>query len=124
MALSEGEYCEQFIVGQLMKAWFWNDELVVAELVDMPTVVGDGLRTLRQLISSKLAPTDDWPSDLEHLAAVQGLSLDAVVPANRKALADYRYMSALNPATRIDHNVRQQIKGSELESQLLHAGAR
>jgi len=124
VALSEGEYCEQFIVGQLMKAWFWNDELVVAELVDMPTVVGDGLRTLRQLISSKLAPTDNWPSDLEHLAAVQGLSLDAVVPANRKALADYRYMSALNPATRIDHNVRQQIKGSELESQLLHAGAR
>ena len=67
---------------------------------------------------------EPWPSDLEPLAAIQGLSLDGVVPASRKALADYRYMSALNPATRIDHNVRQQIKGSELERQLLQAGAR
>jgi hypothetical protein len=124
VTLADGEYCEQFIVGQLMKAWFWNDELAVAELVDMPTVRGDGLRTLRQLISAKLAPTEPWPADLEPIAAIQGLSLDGVVPANRKALADYRYMSVLNPATRIDHNVRQKLKGSALESQLLQAGAR
>jgi hypothetical protein len=122
--LAEGEYCEQFIVGQLMKAWFWNDALAVVELVDMPTVSGDGLRTLRQLISAKLAPSEPWPADLEPIAAIQGLTLDGVVPANRKALADYRYMSVLNPAIRIDHNVRRKLEGSALESQLLQAGAR
>jgi len=122
--LMDGEYYEQFIVGQLLKAWFWNDELAVVEVVDMPTVVGDGLRTFRQLISSKLAPTDRWPSDLEPLAAIQGLSLDGVVPASRAALADYRYMSVLNPASKVDHNVRNKLKGSQVEAQLLDAGAR
>lgn len=122
--LADGEYCEQFIVGKLLKAMYWNDDLAVAELVDMPTVQGDGLRTLRQLIGDRLAPTDRWPSGLESLATIQGLSLDGVVPARRVALADYRYVSALNPAQRVDHDVRQKIKGSKLEARLLDAGAR
>ena len=124
LTLAEGEYCEQFIVGKLLKAMYWNDELAVAELVEMPTVQGDGLRTLRQLISVRLAPTDRWPTELEPLAAIQGLSLDGVVPARRVALADYRYVSALNPAQTVDHDVRQKIKGSTFEAQLLEAGAR
>ena len=90
----------------------------------MPTVHGDGMRTLRQLISARLAPTDRWPSELEPLAAIQGLALDGVVPAGRVAPMDYRYVSALNPAQTVDHDVRQKIKGSALETQLLDAGAR
>ena len=120
----DGEYCEQFIVGKLLKAMYWNDNLAVAEMVDMPTVRGDGLRTLRQLISARLAPTDRWPTGLEPLAAIQGLSLDGVVPARRAVLADYRYVSPLNPAQTVDHDVRQKIKGSTFEAQLLEAGAR
>ncbi len=123
VAIAEGEFCEQFIVGKLLKAWYWNDQLAVADLVDMPAVRGDGLRTLRQLISAKLVPTDRFPGDVQALAVIQGLSLDGVVPANRTALADYRYMSALNPALTTDHDVRQKITGTPLEAQLLKAGA-
>ena len=121
--MGDGEYCEQFIAGKLLKAWFWNDQLAVAELVDMPGVRGDGLRTLRQLISGRLGSDDPFPNDLEALASIQGLSLDAVVTADRIALADYRYMSVLNPARMVDHDVRQAIAGGPLEAQLLSAGA-
>lgn len=121
--LNDGDYCEQFVAGKLLKALFWNDRLAVAELVDMPTVRGDGMRTLRQLISAQLGADDRLPAGLEELAAVQGLALDAVVPAGRAALADYRYVSALNPAQAVDHDVRETIRGDALEAQLLDAGA-
>jgi hypothetical protein len=123
VALSDREYCEQFIVGQLLKAWYWDDQIAVVELVDMPTVHGDGLRTLRQLITAKLASTDPWPHDLEPLATLQGLTLDAVVPARQRVLSDYRYLSVLNPASRVDHNVRSKIQGTSIEAQLVEAGA-
>ncbi len=38
-------------------------------------------------------------------------------------MADYRYLSVLCPASRVDHNVRERIAGSPLERQLLEAGA-
>lgn len=123
ITLVEGEYCEQFIVGKLLKALFWNDELVAVELLDMPTVEGDGRRTLRDLIGSRLAPTGRWPEDLEPLAAIQGLALDAVVAPGRVALADYRYVSPLHPQTGRDHDVRSNMVGTPLEAQLLDAGA-
>jgi hypothetical protein len=120
--LADNEYCEQFIAGQLVKAWFWNDTLVVAEVVDMPQVRGNGVHTLRQLIAQRLNPGDAWPAYGDQLAAIQGLSLDMVLPAGRQAIADYRYMSDLNPAFTVDHDVRQRIAGSGVEQQLLHAG--
>ena len=40
----------------------------------------------------------------------------------RSAIADYRYMSLLNPATSRDHDVRERIRGTELEAQLRNAG--
>lgn len=122
LALADGEYAEQFIVGRLVKAWFWNDELAVAEVVDMPTVRGDGQRTLRQLIAQRLGPADTLPSALDELAAIQGLALDAVPRVGQVALADYRYMSALNPAITSDHNVRGALKGTPVEAALTDAG--
>lgn len=122
VTLADHEYCEQFIVGQLVKAWFWNDTLAVAEVVDMPQVRGNGVHTLRQLIAQRLNPGDAWPAYGDQLAAIQGLSLDAVLPVGRQAIADYRYMSELNPAFTVDHDVRQRIVGTDVEKQLLHAG--
>jgi hypothetical protein len=122
LSLAEGEYCEQFIAGRLVKAWFWNDELVVAEVVDMPTVRGDGLATLRQLIARRLGPSVPWPTAPDELADIQGMSLDSILGVGAVALADYRYMSVLNPALTADHNVRSQLSGTTIEAALLHAG--
>lgn len=119
--LQPGEYCEQFIVGQLLKAWFWDDKLAVLELVDMPQVQGDGLRNIRQLISARLSPSDAFPTGLDELAGVQGYTLDTVIPRGSKVLVDYRYMSLLNPAAHRDHDVRERVRGTSLEAQLLQA---
>lgn len=123
LELAEGEYIEQFIVGRLVKAWFWNDELAAAEVVDMPTVRGDGRSTLRQLIAARLVGGDTWPTRLDELAAIQGLTLASVPAEGALALADYRYVSPLNPAGVTDHNVRSALRGTPLEAALLSAGA-
>lgn len=122
LVLSDGEYCEQFIVGRLVKAWFWNDELAVAEVVEMPTVRGDGRSTLRELIAGRLHAGERWPAGLQALLALQGLGLDEVLGSGAIALADYRYLSVLNPAMSADCNVRPQLSGTRLEAALLEAG--
>ncbi|MET0209101.1 MAG: hypothetical protein ABW220_08660 [Burkholderiaceae bacterium] len=124
IALADGEYCEEFVVGQLLKAIYWNKLLVVVELAGMPAVHGDGERTLRQLVAARLTTTDRWPKGVERLAAIQGLTLDSVVAAEREVVVDHRHLSPLNIARGVDHDVRWQIRGSALESQLLEAGAR
>lgn len=117
-----GEYCERFIFGQLVKAWYWNDELVVAEVVDMPQVRGNGVHTLRQLITQRLAAGEPWPAYGDEMAAVQSLKLDEVLPMGLSAVADFRYMSDLNLAFLVDHNVRSRIRGTPIERQLVNAG--
>jgi len=118
--LREGEYCEQLVFGRLLKAWFWDGDLAVVEVVDMPSVTGDGRRALRSLIDEKF---DRQP--LPHageLAGLQGLGLDDVPVDGRRVVVEYRYMSPLNPSISHDHDVRSRIVGTPLEAQLLQAG--
>src|SRR4051812_43646179 len=39
--LGENEYYEEFIPGNIAKAWYWDDKLVCLEVMPMPTVTGD-----------------------------------------------------------------------------------
>ena len=48
--------------------------------------------------------------------------MDAVLEKGKTIVADYRYLSELNPAMTTDHNVRAAIAGSPLERQLQQAG--
>jgi hypothetical protein len=120
--LSKGEYAEQFIMGRMLKAWYWNDQLLVAELAPMPYVQGNGLSTVEQLLLRKLGDDQTLPEPLDSLLSMQGLQRQSVLSDNAVAVVDYRYMSPLNPAFTRDHNVRPQIKGNNLEAQLLQAG--
>ena len=65
------------------------------------------MRSMRQLISARLSPADPWPTGHGERAAIQGLTLETVVPRGGKVLADYRYIFLLNPAAQKDHDVRQ-----------------
>src|SRR5882672_5142919 len=49
LQLNPGEYCEQFIVGTIAKAWYWNETPVALELRKMPTVTGNGVDPLVRL---------------------------------------------------------------------------
>jgi len=92
-------------------------------MVDMPTIRGTGKHSFRQLVASMLGRHDRFPADLHALAEIQGLSLDSVLADGRSALAEYRYMSPLNPAGMRDLNAIHEIRGTAIESQLASAGA-
>lgn len=121
LQLSEGEYLERFIPGQLLKAWFWGPQLVVAELSPMPAVRGDGRRSLQQLIGHALGSLAPLPEAIQNLLALQGHQPQTVLPIGASALVDYRYLSPLNPAMAVDYDQLAALRGSAVEAALLDA---
>lgn len=95
--LANGEFFEEFIAGDIIKVWYWNATPVCLEVFPMPTVTGDGTRTLRQLIRRVKVPhaEADWQA-LQTIAEYQGLALDEVVPQGRRVLVEFRYQSILH----------------------------
>src|SRR5205085_2685867 len=80
-AIQPGGYYEQFVRGDMLKAWFWEERLVGVDVISMPTVAGDGARPLRELIVRKSRKSEadlNWEA-LGDFAAYQGLSLDEVL---------------------------------------------
>ncbi|MEZ0312547.1 MAG: hypothetical protein ACAI38_12295 [Myxococcota bacterium] len=120
--LAPGEFCERFIFGSLVKAWYWDAELVVAEHVAMPMVQGDGQQTLGDLVAARLDAGVALPRHFANVAKLQGLDPESVLTDRQVAFADYQYMSPMNPAISIDHDVRKSIAGTRLEAELQSAG--
>jgi hypothetical protein len=124
-ALANGEFFEEFIPGDILKVWYWNSVPVCLEVIPMPTVTGDGIRTLRQLIKRIKVPhvECDWQA-CQAVAEYQGLLLDAVVPEGQRVLVEFRYMSLLHPvATGFPNtNVLAKFAGTPLMEQLRRSG--
>jgi hypothetical protein len=118
--LEEGEYCEQFIMGQMLKAWFWCDQLVVVELVDMPFVQGDGKSSVVELLRQSSGISDLEPS--AELLALQGADGQSVLAKGERMRVAYQFLSEANPALYADYNCRGRIRGTALEAQLSQAG--
>jgi len=117
-----GEYFEQFIRGETAKIWYVNEKPVCLEIMPMPTVIGDGIRTLRQLIESmRSMGRPDWQM-CEGLALYQDTSLDAIVPADRQVIVEIRYLSSLHSLTLDSLNVMSQHLGTPLAAALEQAG--
>ena len=122
LQLADGEYIEQFILGRLLKAWFWDDRLAVLELSPMPFVEGDGVRSVAQLLQKKLPPNETFPSSLDSLLRVQGKTQASVPSPSEPVVVDYLYTSPLNPAATQDHDIFPQSHGTALAAQLASAG--
>lgn len=120
LRLADNEFCEQFIVGQLLKAWYWCDELAVVEVVNMPSVQGDGQSTVRQLMQALTGRMDLEPS--EALLSIQGVSVDDVLRLGRSVIVDYQFLALSNPSLYADYNCRERIRGTPFEAQLQQAG--
>ncbi len=122
-ALANGEFFEEFIDGESVKIWYWNDEPVCLEKLPLPRVEGDGRRTLRQLINRAKFPgaPAEW-SIWEIIAAWQGLTLDSVVAAGRKVLVEFRYRSSLHPFGFENLNCLSSYAGTPAMSLLREAG--
>jgi hypothetical protein len=106
--LAAGEFCEAFHHGRIARAWYWNGQLAVLELMPMPQVHGDGQQTLLALIGAASPEPLEDTTAAARLAALQGLALGSVPAAGQAVLADYRYVSPLNPTLYANHNLLRQ----------------
>jgi hypothetical protein len=122
-SLNEGDFFEQFVQGLIAKVWYWNELPVCLDVFSMPSVVGDGVLQLQQLIDRIRQPW--WPPDSsmwEAVARFQGVTLESVIPAGQKILVDFRYLSTANPFVLTNRNVIGKYTGSALLAELGQVG--
>ncbi len=103
--LSQSEYYERFVRGDMLKIWFWNDTPVCAEQIKMPFVTGDGASTLRELITLRAKhrrryTKEEFDEQLASCSSVLryfGADLETVLPKGTTQLIEFRYSSYLRP---------------------------
>lgn len=122
-ALAEGEYYEEFKRGTLAKIFYVNEKPVAVESMEMPSVVGDGRSTLRDLILALLPRRGepDWGM-CSGIAHYQGLTLDSIVEDGRRVLAEIKYLSMLHAPTLHNVNSIDALRGTATLAQLERAG--
>lgn len=123
---SEDGYYEAFVEGQIVKASFWNEGLAALEVKRQPRITGDGKHSLRELLGLILrpgTPKDEWQTYAD-VAAYQGLDLDAVPPAGRNVLVDFRFATYVEPVSFENPNELRKSQDSPLIRQLRELGPR
>lgn len=134
--LEDNEYAEQFIAGEVLKIWYWDDLPVCMEIDAMPMVSGDGHLSIQALLERRLhdlkrnrghRPGDAnacaWDfSGVEQYLAYQGLTLDTVLPYGVQQVVDLRYGTPyMLPAFRKTLDLGRRMP-EDLREQLLHIG--
>lgn len=122
--LRPGEYYEAFLRGRILKAFYWDGRPTYVEMLDMPTVQGDGKSTLRELLSPKLGfrtPPNEWQT-LAEIAAYSELSMDGAPREGQIALVDFRYGSCLHPTNLDNPNVLSRMRGTAIIEQVVAHG--
>lgn len=116
-------YCEAFVRGRALKAWYWDNRLACVEIQSMPSIEGDGRHSVAELAEAarpKVGPDLDLTA-ISDLCAYQDLRLDSIPAAGRRILADVRYGSPLSPSRATNSNVLAQERESAIGRQLIHA---
>lgn len=123
--IGDGEFYEQFVPGQIIKAWIWNGLPVCAELQAMPTVVGDGKRSIAQLAADRLArrrQKAEVSSLTGPLVEFLGKSLADILPSGEQQAVDFRYGSAFQFPRLVKHLLYPGRVSTVVESQLRDIG--
>lgn len=93
--LSPGEFFESFVSGKILKIWYWNAKVACVESQDMPDIVGDGRRTLREMLIARLERFGR-EADMEEASeflSFSGKNLNSVIPDGQRCVVDFRYGS-------------------------------
>lgn len=97
LKMTKAGYFEQFCIGKIIKIWYWGDTPVCFEHQDMPSITGDGINTIENMIleRKKLRHAALRTCDCTDILAYQNLIINDVLPAEKQAIIDYRYGSSL-----------------------------
>ncbi|MFZ6721375.1 hypothetical protein [Undibacterium sp. Ji49W] len=99
--LENGEYFEKFIEGDLLKIWYWNGQAVCMERDSMPTVVGDGVATIGELIIRRgsqvkwlsVAEKNKLLKNSETLLTYFKVNAKTVLKKGKTQMVEFRYGS-------------------------------
>lgn len=131
-AASEGGgelFAEAFVVGQILKVWFWGSSPFFAHVQPFASIEGDGRRSIGELARVRMGVSAEaWESSPELLIATacaryQGLGLDAVLGAGRDVWVDFRYgrHDRFARASAVSDNAMDQLTPG-VRDQLVAAG--
>lgn len=123
------DFLERFILGTNLKVWFWGTQAIYAHVHPYPTVIGDGVSTLRGLIDARLSAVGSVYSgegDQENMAAslkMQGVQLSEVLAAGREVWLDFRYGRRYEPVVATAESDSDLAKiGPQVRGQIDQAG--
>jgi hypothetical protein len=116
IALAPGEYAEEFIHGQVGKAWYWNDRVVAIELRHAASVTGDGINSLGALVQ-RGRRTADLTRPAGYLA-YRGLRWDDVPARGETVQVDYKYASPYERFEYRSQNRMQELHDGPVVAQL------
>jgi hypothetical protein len=91
---------EQFIIGRPAKIWYWNAIPAAMHLSVPPTVVGDGCRTIRDILAQPRGSMDrrfDSVGNEDYLHW-QGASAESVLSDGQEVILDYLLATPFDPA--------------------------
>jgi hypothetical protein len=93
--LGEDEFAERYFLGPIGKAWYWNDRVLTLELQDPPTVTGDGLATIAELVKrgSRRAQVEDETD----FSRYRGFRWSDTPARGERVIVDFRYGSLCYP---------------------------
>jgi hypothetical protein len=114
-------FIQEFVPGHMLQAWYWDGQLFAVEVRNRPFIVGDGVSSIRELITCNSLRSDwiDWTA-AQDAVWFQGETLDTVPPSGKELAVDIRFYSALQPGG--SDNVLKTVVGSPVHEQLLRAG--
>lgn len=122
-----GFYCEQFIDGDALKVWYWNETPIFLERLPPRFLIGDGVHSVQEIAASRRGSFDvsfHIGEDCLDYLAWQGMSADSIPAAGQKVKLGYRYASDFDPVNITDRSMlqSQSKKIPQLRRDLDHFG--
>lgn len=122
-ALQPGEFAEAFKPGRIARAWYWAGALHVLEIFEMPRLTGNGRDDFEATVRSLLGAGQPLPEGIVDLGRLQDAGPGRPVPKGLSLIADFRYVSPLNPTVYTNHNDLVRWRGTRVADTFATAGA-
>lgn len=106
-----GAYCEEFIDGDAIKIWYWNDSPIFLERLPPRFLVGDGIRSIRDIAVTTRGSFDtsfEVGPKCDDYLAWQGMTADSIPKAGEQVKLAYPYTSDFDAVTVSNRDVLQK----------------